>query len=222
MPRLGRVAIFDRTWYGRVLVERVEGFCSQADWLRAYAEINDFEHDLWRAGGIVVKFWLQISDEEQLRRFDERAKVEHKRFKITEEDWRNREKAGAYHEAVCDMIDRTSSGTAPWTIVEANDKLFARVKVLRILCERLEKELKVDPLKLPPSVVAKDGRVESTNGAKADAGKETKATKGEEHGDHEAEKAREAPLDAGKDAKAEKGKESKSDKAKHGKADKGK
>jgi hypothetical protein len=107
--------------------------------LRAYSEINDFEHDLWHAGGIVVKFWLQISDEEQLKRFEERAKIEHKRFKITEEDWRNREKAGAYHEAVCDMIDRTSSGTAPWTIVESNDKLFARIKVLRTICERLEK-----------------------------------------------------------------------------------
>jgi polyphosphate kinase 2 (PPK2 family) len=110
--------------------------------LRAYSEINDFEHDLWRAGGIVVKFWLQISDEEQLKRFDERAKIEHKRFKITEEDWRNREKAGAYHEAVCDMVDRTSSGTAPWTLVEANDKLFARIKILRTICERVEKELK--------------------------------------------------------------------------------
>jgi hypothetical protein len=90
--------------------------------LRAYSEINDFEHDIWRAGGIVIKFWLQISDEEQLKRFEERAQIEHKRFKITEEDWRNREKAGAYHEAVCDMVDRTSSGTAPWTIVESNDK----------------------------------------------------------------------------------------------------
>ncbi|MCB1965677.1 MAG: polyphosphate:AMP phosphotransferase, partial [Candidatus Accumulibacter sp.] len=113
MPRLGRVTIFDRTWYGRVLVERVEGFCSEADWSRAYAEINDFEHDIAHAGGIVIKFWLQISDEEQLKRFEGRAEVEHKRFKITEEDWRNREKAGQYHEAVCDMIDRTSSGTAP-------------------------------------------------------------------------------------------------------------
>jgi polyphosphate:AMP phosphotransferase len=170
MPRLGRVVIFDRTWYGRVLVERVEGFCTDADWLRAYSEINDFEHDLWRAGGIVVKFWLQISDEEQLKRFDERAKIEHKRFKITEEDWRNREKAGAYHEAVCDMVDRTSSGTAPWTLVEANDKLFARIKILRTICERVEKELKVDPMKLapvtPPKAVraARFGRCEGRGG----------------------------------------------------------
>ena len=216
MPRLGRVVIFDRTWYGRVLVERVEGFCSQADWLRAYAEINDFEHDLWRAGGIVVKFWLQISDDEQLRRFDERAKVEHKRFKITEEDWRNREKAGAYHEAVCDMIDRTSSGTAPWILVEANDKLFARVKVLRTLCERLEKELKVDPLKLPPLPASKDGRVEP---AKADDGK---GAKSEEPADPEAEKAKDEAHEATREAKGEKVKESKGDKVKHAKSDKGK
>ncbi|WP_300451119.1 polyphosphate:AMP phosphotransferase [Accumulibacter sp.] len=177
MPRLGRVVIFDRTWYGRVLVERVEGFCSDADWLRAYSEINDFEHDLWRAGGIVIKFWLQISDEEQLRRFDERAKIEHKRFKITEEDWRNREKAGAYHEAVCDMIDRTSSGTAPWTLVEANDKLFARIKVLRTICERVERELKIDPLKVPVPIAPKAGK--STTETPVDEVKveETKETK---------------------------------------------
>ncbi len=138
IPRNGRVAIFDRTWYGRVLVERVEGFCSEADWLRAYTEINDFEHELLEDGAIVIKFWLQISDKEQLKRFKEREKIEFKRFKITEEDWRNREKSGAYHAAVCDMVDRTSTGTAPWTLVEANDKCFARVKILRTICERLE------------------------------------------------------------------------------------
>lgn len=141
VPRVGRVAIFDRTWYGRVLVERVEGFCSEADWLRAYTEINDFEHELHKDGAIVIKFWLQISDQEQLRRFKEREKVEFKRFKITEEDWRNREKSGQYHAAVCDMVDRTSTSTAPWTLVEANDKNFARVKILRTICERLEKTL---------------------------------------------------------------------------------
>lgn len=137
MPRIGRVTIFDRSWYGRVLVERVEGFCAEADWLRAYTEINDFEHELSEAGAIVVKFWLQISKEEQLRRFKEREKIEFKRFKITEEDWRNREKWDAYHQAVCDMVDRTSTGTVPWTLVEANDKGYARVKILRTLCERL-------------------------------------------------------------------------------------
>jgi polyphosphate:AMP phosphotransferase len=141
IPRHGRFAIFDRTWYGRVLVERVEGFCAEADWLRAYSEINDFEHELDEAGTIVIKFWLQISQEEQLARFQEREKVAFKRFKITEEDWRNREKWDAYQAAICDMVDRTSTGTAPWTLVEANDKNHARVKVLRTICERIEMEL---------------------------------------------------------------------------------
>ncbi|HRD90112.1 MAG: polyphosphate:AMP phosphotransferase [Candidatus Accumulibacter sp.] len=204
MPRLGRVVVFDRTWYGRVLVERVEGFCSTADWLRAYSEINDFEHDLWHAGGIVIKFWLQISDEEQLKRFEERAQVEHKRFKITEEDWRNRDKAGAYHEAICDMVDRTSSGTAPWTLVESNDKYFARVKVLRTICERLEKELKVDPVKQPRMVIATTAKAESVQevaarespGATPDGARQSKAQRAKEA---RAEKAR-----AGKAAKAAK------------------
>ena len=142
IPRQGRVAIFDRSWYGRVLVERVEGFCSEADWLRAYTEINDFEHELAKAGAIVIKFWLQISREEQLKRFKEREKIEFKRFKITEEDWRNRKKWDAYHRAICDMVDRTSTGNAPWTLVEANDKNYARVKIMKTVCERLEAALK--------------------------------------------------------------------------------
>lgn len=137
IPHQGRVTIFDRTWYGRVLVERVEGFCSEADWLRAYSEINDFEHDLSDAGVIVIKFWLQITKEEQLKRFKEREKIEFKRFKITEEDWRNREKWDDYNQAVCDMVDRTSTGNAPWTLVEANDKNFARLKIIRTICERI-------------------------------------------------------------------------------------
>lgn len=142
LPRRGRTAIFDRSWYGRVLVERVEGFCSEADWLRAYAEINDFEHQMVEAGAVVVKFWLQISAEEQLKRFKEREATEFKRFKITAEDWRNREKWDAYAGAICDMVDRTSTGLAPWTLVEANDKNYARVKVLKTICERLEAALK--------------------------------------------------------------------------------
>ena len=142
LPRRGRIVIFDRSWYGRVLVERVEGFCSETDWMRAYAEINDFENQLNRNGTIVVKFWLTISAEEQLRRFKEREKTRFKRFKITEEDWRNRDKWDAYEMAVCDMVDRTSTEIAPWTLVEANDKYFARTKVLKTLCERLEAALK--------------------------------------------------------------------------------
>jgi AMP-polyphosphate phosphotransferase len=141
IPRKGRMVIFDRSWYGRVLVERVEGFCSNADWMRAYHEINDFEAQLARHNIVVVKFWLATSKEEQLRRFKDREKVGFKRFKITDEDWRNREKWAAYEQAVCDMVDRTSTELAPWTLVEANDKNFARIKVLKTLCGRIEATL---------------------------------------------------------------------------------
>ncbi len=144
IPRIGRVAVFDRSWYGRVLVERVEGFCSEADWLRAYAEINDFEHQLAEAGVVVVKFWLQISADEQLRRFKEREATDFKRFKITDEDWRNRERWDDYVSSACDMVDRTSTGLAPWTLVEANDKNFARAKVLKTICQHLETALQID------------------------------------------------------------------------------
>ncbi|MCL2876503.1 MAG: polyphosphate:AMP phosphotransferase [Betaproteobacteria bacterium] len=143
IPKRGRVAIFDRSWYGRVLVERVEGFCSETDWLRAYSEINDFEHELLMDGAIILKFWLQISEDEQLRRFEEREATAFKRYKITEEDWRNRKKWDDYHRAVCDMVERTSTGLIPWTLVEANDKQFARVKVLEMVCNRLEEVLRV-------------------------------------------------------------------------------
>ncbi|BEH11273.1 MULTISPECIES: polyphosphate:AMP phosphotransferase [Geobacter] len=138
IPRLGRFAIFDRSWYGRVLVERVEGFCSREDWMRAYSEINDFEEQLVESRIVVAKFWLAISPEEQLRRFREREDTGFKRFKITEDDWRNREKWGEYEAAACDMIDRTSTEIAPWTLVEAENKQYARIKVLRTLCERIE------------------------------------------------------------------------------------
>jgi len=138
LPAKGHVAVFDRSWYGRVLVERVEGFCSEADWMRAYGEINDFEAQLDAFGFVVVKYWLAISSEEQLRRFNEREKTSFKRYKITDEDWRNRGKLDAYAQAVNDMVDRTSTVYAPWTLVEAEDKSFARVKVLRTLCERIE------------------------------------------------------------------------------------
>ncbi|MDO9140032.1 MAG: polyphosphate:AMP phosphotransferase [Methylobacter sp.] len=141
IPRRGRVTIFDRSWYGRVLVERVEDFCSKADWMRAYSEINDFEAQLVRHNIVVVKFWLAISKEEQLNRFNEREKIGFKRFKITDEDWRNREKWDDYEHAVCDMVDRTSTEIAPWTLVEANDKRFARIKVLKTLCKHIEAAL---------------------------------------------------------------------------------
>lgn len=142
IPRRGRITIFDRSWYGRVLVERVEKFCSEADWMRAYSEINDYEAQLVRHKVVVVKFWLTISKEEQLRRFEERKKTGFKRFKITDEDWRNREKWEDYEQAICDMVDRTSTSLAPWTLVEANDKNFARIKVLKTLCRHIEAALK--------------------------------------------------------------------------------
>ena len=142
IPRTGRVTIFDRSWYGRVLVERVEEFCSEADWMRAYGEINDFEEQLVRNNTVLVKFWLTITKDEQLRRFKEREKTGFKRFKITEEDWRNRKKWNEYEHAVCDMVDRTSTEIAPWTLVEANDKNFARIKILKTLCQQIEAAMK--------------------------------------------------------------------------------
>ena len=141
LPRNGRFTVFDRSWYGRVLVERVEGFCSEADWMRAYTEINDFEGALLRHGTVVVKFWLAVSKEEQFRRFKQREKVAFKRFKITAEDWRNRKKWTQYEAAVCDMVDRTSTSLAPWTLVEANNKYHARIKVLKTVCRALEDAL---------------------------------------------------------------------------------
>jgi polyphosphate:AMP phosphotransferase len=141
LPRRGKVLVFDRSWYGRVLVERIEGFCSQSDWMRAYSEINDFEEQMVRHGLIVAKFWLAITKEEQLARFKAREEITFKRFKITDEDWRNREKWEQYEQAVCDMVDRTSTELAPWTLVEANDKPFARIKVLKTLCDRIEAQL---------------------------------------------------------------------------------
>jgi polyphosphate:AMP phosphotransferase len=138
MPRNGNFTIFDRSWYGRVLVERVEGFCSEADWMRAYGEINDFEEQLAQRGAVLIKFWLSITKEEQLKRFKEREVTGFKRFKITEEDWRNRRKWKKYELAVGEMIDRTSTDIAPWTVVEANNKYYARVKILKEVSARIE------------------------------------------------------------------------------------
>ena len=138
LPRRGHMTIFDRSWYGRVLVERVEGYAEEANWLRAYAEINEFEAEIARHGLVIVKFWLAISKQEQYRRFKEREATGFKRFKLTEEDWRNRKKWNAYAGAVHDMVERTNSELAPWTLVEANDKYHARIKILRTLTQRLE------------------------------------------------------------------------------------
>ncbi|MBI3563705.1 MAG: polyphosphate:AMP phosphotransferase [Elusimicrobia bacterium] len=141
LPRLGHATVYDRTWYGRVLVERVEGFCAAGDWKRAFAEIAAFEEELTESGVIVCKFWLQISAEEQLRRFKDRVQTPFKQYKITEEDWRNRGKWDAYQASACDMIEKTSTPYAPWTLVEAQDKRWARVKVLKTVADRLEEEL---------------------------------------------------------------------------------
>ena len=139
VPTDGQMTIFDRSWYGRVLVERVEGFATEAEWGRAFDEINEFESHLVGHGTMLAKFWLHLSPEEQLRRFREREVTPYKRHKITEEDWRNREKWEAYEGAVNEMITRTSNPPgAPWMLIPAEDKRLARLLVLRAVCERLE------------------------------------------------------------------------------------
>jgi polyphosphate kinase 2 (PPK2 family) len=150
LPERGQIAIFDRSWYGRVLVERVEGFAAEDEWQRAFKEINSFERQLRDFGTVVVKYWIHISREEQLRRFEERQASGYKAWKLTDEDWRNRGKWGAYEQAAEDMLVKTSTRTASWRLVEGNDKHWARVKVLSTLVEALSEELDykpADPLK---------------------------------------------------------------------------
>lgn len=142
VPKAGHIAIFDRTWYGRVMVERIEGFCSEAEWRRAYQEINEMESHMANAGAVVLKFWLHIDKDEQERRFRERQANPAKQWKITDEDWRNREKWDQYEEAVNEMLIRTSTTYAPWIVVEGNDKRYARVKVLQTVVDALEKKVK--------------------------------------------------------------------------------
>ncbi|MDD5369655.1 MAG: hypothetical protein PHQ40_11250 [Anaerolineaceae bacterium] len=155
-PDEKQVLIFDRSWYGRVLVERIEGFCSDDAWKRAYREINEFERQLVDAGTILVKFWVQISNEEQLRRFEERKTNNYKAWKLTEEDWRNREKWDLYSQAVEDMLLKTSTLTAPWTIVEGTDKHYARVKCLQTLVDALSQSMDV---KHPEKLLNMNGKV---------------------------------------------------------------
>jgi polyphosphate kinase 2 (PPK2 family) len=142
IPEQGQIAIFDRSWYGRVLVERLEGFCSEEAWQRAYLEINHFERQLTDFGTIMLKFWLHISKDEQLERFREREQINYKSWKITDEDWRNRGKWEDYMLATQEMLLKTSTPTAPWTVVEANDKLFSRIQVLRTVADKLRHALK--------------------------------------------------------------------------------
>lgn len=141
MPKDGHIAIFDRTWYGRVMVERIEGFCTKQEWQRAYKEINDMERDLADSGVIVLKFWMQIDKDEQERRFKARQENPEKQWKITDEDWRNREKWDQYEDAVNEMLLRTSTEYAPWIVVEGNNKYYARIKVLETVLEAIERRL---------------------------------------------------------------------------------
>jgi polyphosphate kinase 2 (PPK2 family) len=145
LPESGQIAIFDRSWYGRVMVERIEGFCTESDWKRAFREINQFERQMVDFGTILFKFWIHIGKEEQLYRFESRANDPLRKWKLTDEDWRNREKWDIYNQAVDEMLLKTSTVTAPWTIVEGNSKYFARVKVLKTLVEKLSTELDYDP-----------------------------------------------------------------------------
>jgi polyphosphate kinase 2 (PPK2 family) len=145
LPVQGEIAIFDRSWYGRVMVERIEGFCTPAEWQRAYQEINDFERQLTDFGTILFKFWMHISKDEQLRRFEARKEETRKQWKLTEEDWRNRDKWDVYEAAVEDMLIKTTTAAAPWTIIPANDKYFARVQVLKTVVQKLSQELHFDP-----------------------------------------------------------------------------
>ena len=139
LPRTGHFCIFDRTWYGRVMVERIEGFCTELDWQRAYNEINEFEEDLHDWGAVILKFWIQIDPDTQLERFNARQNTPGKQWKLTEEDWRNREKWPQYEEAIDEMLEKTSTENAPWHIIESNDKKYARIKTLRLTISALEK-----------------------------------------------------------------------------------
>ena len=141
LPRSGHVTIFDRSWYGRVMVERIEGYCGEDDWKRAYGEINEFEKELADYGTIVLKFWIHIDPETQLERFELRQNTPEKQWKITDEDWRNREKWDAYEEAVNEMLERTSTENAPWHILESVDKKYARLKAIRIVIDAIERAL---------------------------------------------------------------------------------
>jgi len=142
LPKTGHIHIFDRTWYGRVMVERLEGYCSSNDWQRAYNEINEFEKDLTEWGAVVLKFWIQIDKDTQLARFTERQNTPEKLWKITDEDWRNREKWDVYEEAIDEMIEKTSTKFAPWHVVESVDKKYARIKVMQILADAMEEAVK--------------------------------------------------------------------------------
>jgi polyphosphate:AMP phosphotransferase len=159
VARAGRVTIFDRSWYGRVLVERVEGFATEAEWMRAYTEINDFERELAEHGIVMMKYWVHITKDEQARRFKSREEIEFKRWKLTDEDWRNREKWDLYELAVHDLVERTSTQIAPWSLIEGNDKHFARLRIINTYCDRLEAALGKKAPKIPDDLRSKLDKV---------------------------------------------------------------
>ncbi|MBQ5360157.1 MAG: phosphate--AMP phosphotransferase, partial [Lachnospiraceae bacterium] len=141
LPKTGHIAIYDRTWYGRVMVERLEGFCSENDWQRAYNEINEFEKELSDWGAVIVKFWIHIDSDTQLARFTDRQNTPEKQWKITEEDWRTREKWDQYEAAVDEMLEKTSTEFAPWYVLESVDKKYARIKALEIVIRAIKEAL---------------------------------------------------------------------------------
>jgi polyphosphate kinase 2 (PPK2 family) len=152
LPGHGGMAVFDRSWYGRVLVERVEGFATTDEWQRAYGEIVDFERTLAAGGMVLVKFWMHLSPEEQLRRFERRRDDPFRTWKLTDEDWRNRERRGDYEQAVEDMLARTDEPHAPWTVVPAENKRYARVAVVRRVCDAVEDGMRAAGLEIPKPV----------------------------------------------------------------------
>ena len=176
-PEEKQILIFDRSWYGRVMVERLEGFCTEEEWKRAYREINEFERQLVDFGTILIKYWIHISKDEQLARFEGRKDTPYKAWKLTDEDWRNRDKWDEYEQAVNDMLLKTSTLTAPWTIVEGNCKWWARIKTLKTLVDTLSQELDY----LPPDPMGKSeseqGKEDKPKKPKPDKGKKKKKKK---------------------------------------------
>ena len=172
-PDEKQILVFDRSWYGRVMVERLEGFCTEEEWKRAYREINEFERQIVDFGTILVKFWIHISKDEQLRRFEGRKETPYKAWKLTEEDWRNRAKWDEYEQAINDMLLKTSTLTAPWTIVEGNCKWWARVKTLKTLVDVLSQELDY----LPPDPMGKNDAKEAQEDKPSKGRKKKKKSK---------------------------------------------
>ncbi len=179
-PDEKQVLIFDRSWYGRVMVERLEGFCTEEAWKRAYREINEFERQLVDFGTILLKFWVHISKEEQLKRFELRQDTPYKAWKLTSEDWRNREKWEVYAQAVDDMLLKTSTITAPWTVVEGNDKWYARVKTLKTIVDTVSRELEYEFPEPAGKGKKKNARAEKNDETKKKEAKMGAKNKGKE------------------------------------------